>query len=51
MLVEFLKSHRVAVQYLPERLLLVDAMPSTPAGKVQKFRLRDMLREMDTRSC
>jgi cyclohexanecarboxylate-CoA ligase len=46
-LVEFLKSHRVAVQYLPERLLLVDAMPSTPSGKVQKFRLREMLREMD----
>ena len=49
-LVGFLKSHRVAVQYLPERLWLLDAMPSTPAGKVQKFRLRDMLRELDEKS-
>ncbi|MEX3993970.1 cyclohexanecarboxylate-CoA ligase [Paraburkholderia sp. EG286A] len=48
-LVGFLKSHRVAVQYLPERLWLLDAMPTTPAGKVQKFRLRDMLREADVR--
>lgn len=50
-LVDFLKSHRIAVQYLPERLLVLDAMPSTPAGKVQKFRLRDMLREIDERQC
>ncbi|TDG04090.1 cyclohexanecarboxylate-CoA ligase [Paraburkholderia guartelaensis] len=48
-LVGFLKSHKVAVQYLPERLWLLDAMPTTPAGKVQKFRLRDMLREADVR--
>ncbi|WP_321960714.1 cyclohexanecarboxylate-CoA ligase [Paraburkholderia sp. J7] len=48
-LVAFLKSHKVAVQYLPERLLLLDAMPTTPAGKVQKFRLREMLREADVR--
>ncbi|MGU7784402.1 cyclohexanecarboxylate-CoA ligase [Burkholderia sp. PU8-34] len=44
-LVAFLKSHKVAIQYLPERLLVVDAMPTTPAGKIQKFRLRDMLCE------
>ncbi|HEY4801986.1 MAG TPA: cyclohexanecarboxylate-CoA ligase [Paraburkholderia sp.] len=49
-LVGFLKSHKIAAQYLPERLLLLDAMPSTPAGKVQKFRLRDMLRELDEKS-
>jgi cyclohexanecarboxylate-CoA ligase len=48
-LVDFLKQRKVAVQYLPERLLLLDAMPATPAGKVQKFRLREMLREMDAR--
>ncbi|SDD29468.1 cyclohexanecarboxylate-CoA ligase [Paraburkholderia lycopersici] len=48
-LVDFLKAGKVAVQYLPERLLLLEAMPSTPAGKVQKFRLREMLRELDTR--
>lgn len=49
-LVGFLKSHKVAAQYLPERLWLLDAMPTTPAGKVQKFRLRDMLRETDAKA-
>jgi cyclohexanecarboxylate-CoA ligase len=42
---EFLKEHRVALQYIPERLLVRDAMPSTPSGKIQKFRLREMLRD------
>jgi cyclohexanecarboxylate-CoA ligase len=44
-IVEFLKSQKVAVQYMPERLIVRDAMPSTPTGKIQKFRLRDMLRD------
>ncbi len=44
-IVEFLKSHHVAMQYIPERLWQVDALPVTPAGKIQKFRLRDALRE------
>ncbi|TDN63440.1 cyclohexanecarboxylate-CoA ligase [Paraburkholderia sp. BL10I2N1] len=44
-IVEFLKSHRVAVHYIPERLLVLDALPVTPSGKVQKFRLRDALRD------
>ncbi len=44
-IVEFLKSQHVAMQYIPERLWLVDALPVTPAGKIQKFRLRDALRE------
>jgi cyclohexanecarboxylate-CoA ligase len=39
----FLKSQKLAVQYIPERLILRDAMPATPSGKIQKFRLRDML--------
>ncbi len=42
---EFLKSQKVALQYIPERLILRDAMPATPSGKIQKFRLREMLRE------
>lgn len=29
--------------YLPERLELLDALPRTPTGKVQKFRLRELL--------
>jgi cyclohexanecarboxylate-CoA ligase len=42
-MVAFLASHRVAKQYLPERLELVDTMPTTPSGKIQKFRLRERL--------
>ena len=41
---EFLKSHRLAVQYIPEKLIVREAMPATPSGKIQKFRLRDMLK-------
>ena len=37
----FLEAQRVAPAYLPERLVLLDAMPLTPAGKVQKFVLRE----------
>ncbi|MCB1543341.1 MAG: AMP-binding protein, partial [Rhodoblastus sp.] len=43
-MVEFLKSHKLAVQYIPEKLIVRDAMPATPSGKIQKFRLRDMLK-------
>jgi cyclohexanecarboxylate-CoA ligase len=35
-----LDEHRVAKQYWPEQLELVDALPRNPAGKVQKFELR-----------
>jgi cyclohexanecarboxylate-CoA ligase len=44
-LVAFLKAEKVAVQYIPERLIVRDVMPSTPSGKIQKFKLREMLRE------
>lgn len=44
-MVEFLKAQKVAIQYIPERLVVRDAMPATPSGKIQKFRLRDMLRD------
>jgi cyclohexanecarboxylate-CoA ligase len=46
-IVEFMKSQKVAVQYIPERLIVRDAMPSTPSGKIQKFKLREMLRDGD----
>ena len=42
---EFLKLQKLAVQYIPERLVVRDAMPATPSGKIQKFRLREMLRD------
>ena len=44
-MVEFLKSQKVALQYIPERLIVRDAMPATPSGKIQKFKLRDMVRD------
>ncbi|MBK6358408.1 MAG: cyclohexanecarboxylate-CoA ligase [Comamonadaceae bacterium] len=44
-IVEFMKSQKVTVQYIPERLIVRDAMPSTPSGKIQKFKLREMLRD------
>jgi cyclohexanecarboxylate-CoA ligase len=44
-MVEFLKAQKVALQYIPERLVVAKAMPATPSGKIQKFRLREMLRE------
>jgi cyclohexanecarboxylate-CoA ligase len=44
-MVEFLKSQKVALQYIPERLIVRDAMPATPSGKIQKFKLREMLRD------
>ncbi len=44
-IVEFLKSQKVAVQYIPERLIVRDTIPSTPSGKIQKFKLREMLRD------
>jgi len=40
---EFLQKHKVAKTYIPERLVIRDAMPATPSGKIQKFKLREML--------
>ena len=44
-MVDFLKAQKVALQYIPERLIVREAMPATPSGKIQKFKLRDMLRD------
>ena len=41
----FLKEQKVAIQYIPERLIVRDALPSTPSGKIQKFKLREMLQD------
>jgi cyclohexanecarboxylate-CoA ligase/acyl-CoA synthetase len=44
-LVTFLRDERgIANQKLPEHLTLLDAMPMTASGKVQKFALRERLR-------
>ncbi|WP_017233902.1 cyclohexanecarboxylate-CoA ligase [Pandoraea sp. B-6] len=42
-LTAFLASHKVARQYWPERLEVREALPTTPTGKIQKFKLREML--------
>jgi len=41
-----MKTQKVAIQYIPERLELLDAMPATPSGKIQKFKLREQLQAM-----
>jgi cyclohexanecarboxylate-CoA ligase len=40
-IVEFLSEQKIAKQYLPERLEVVDQLPKTPSGKIQKFKLRE----------
>jgi cyclohexanecarboxylate-CoA ligase len=38
----WMEASKVAKQYWPERLAIVEDLPRTPAGKVQKFKLREM---------
>ena len=38
----FLAREGVAKNYWPERLELIEAMPRTPSGKIQKFKLRQV---------
>jgi len=42
----YLRTQGTATQYLPERLELVDALPRTLTGKIQKFRLRELARSL-----
>ncbi len=42
---DFLKARKLAIQYIPEKLIVTPALPATPSGKIQKFRLREMLRQ------
>ena len=44
-MVAYLRQQSMAVQYIPERLEILDEMPRTPTGKLQKFRLRDMAKQ------
>jgi cyclohexanecarboxylate-CoA ligase len=37
----WLEQHKVARQYWPERLEIIEAMPRTASGKIQKFVLRE----------
>lgn len=38
----YMAEHKVAKQYWPERVEIVAGLPKTPAGKVQKYQLRDI---------
>jgi cyclohexanecarboxylate-CoA ligase len=40
----YMAGHKVAKQYWPERLQAVADLPKTPAGKVQKFQLKEQAR-------
>ena len=42
-IVRFLEQHELARQKFPERLELVSEFPTTPSGKVQKYKLRDLV--------
>ena len=44
-MVAYLEAQKMARQYMPERLEIVDELPRTPSGKIQKFRLREMARQ------
>jgi cyclohexanecarboxylate-CoA ligase len=39
----FLAEQHMARQYMPEQLVVIDEMPRTPSGKIQKYRLREMV--------
>jgi len=41
----FLESHQLARHKFPERIEIVSEFPMTPSGKVQKFRLRQVVAE------
>jgi len=47
-MLEYLDSHRVSKTYWPERLELVETLPRTPSGKIQKFVLRAQASELVT---
>ncbi|MDQ0269847.1 AMP-binding protein [Cytobacillus purgationiresistens] len=43
---EFLQEKGVAKQYWPEHLETIDDFPRTPSGKIQKYRLREQMKEL-----
>lgn len=44
-MIRYLGEIRTAKQYWPEHLEILEAMPRTPSGKIQKFKLREMAAE------
>lgn len=45
-LVAFLEAQHMARQYFPERLELLEQMPRTASGKIQKYQLRELARTL-----
>jgi cyclohexanecarboxylate-CoA ligase len=43
-MIAHLEAQKMARPYMPERLEIVQELPRTPSGKIQKFRLREMAR-------
>ncbi|MNG30761.1 Short-chain-fatty-acid--CoA ligase [compost metagenome] len=41
-MVSFLLQQRLTKNYLPEYLEVLPALPRTPSGKIQKFKLREL---------
>ena len=41
----FLEQEKLAKQYLPERLVIVEDLPRTPSGKAQKYKLREIAKK------
>ncbi len=50
-MVAYLTEQKMAKQYFPERLEIVDEMPRTPSGKIQKFRLREIAEGFSISPC
>jgi len=44
-MVRWFEERKTARQYIPERLEIVESMPATPSGKIQKFKLRELAKE------
>jgi cyclohexanecarboxylate-CoA ligase len=45
-LCRYLLQSGLSKHYLPERLIVREGLPMTQSGKIQKFVLRDQLREL-----
>lgn len=43
-LIDWLLERKIAKQKLPESLIVLDEMPRTASGKIQKFKLRDLVK-------
>jgi len=46
-MVRFLEQEKISKHYLPERVEIVNDLPRTPSGKVQKFKLREVARHFE----